>query len=178
MQFRVGLRNFGLCLVVQIVAYGSQYLLGTVWQQAQLVANLVPAFLATVASELVTALAYRIRIKGFDISFHKKSDSGTDSEQGSSVETRLSEHYRSSRDGEKEEEENLSELTHPIFVDSGWVSSHNPTGYIPDLVRSKALSTMTVADTWFCLLPALYILVPGSKLLESAFLSVLRSLSL
>lgn len=156
MQFRVKLVHFPICLIVQCVAYGFQYLIGTVWNQPEVLANLIPAYLATITSALCIVIMHRLKLYNLEVRKEaylevKKTDEATMGEGTSAA------------DG-------FGEKPRLLQHDS------NVIAYVSD--REYAVDKLQYAssDLWFCLLPALYLLVPGSKLLQTAFEGLVSAL--
>jgi hypothetical protein len=58
-----------------------------------------------------------------------------------------------------------------LYIDDGWADDGlSVDGY----VRNERFQYQR-SDLWFCLLPALYLLVPGSSVWRIAFFSIMKS---
>mmetsp|Transcript_37687 Transcript_37687/g.82574 ORF Transcript_37687/g.82574 Transcript_37687/m.82574 type:complete len:532 (+) Transcript_37687:96-1691(+) len=165
MQFRVKLSQFPIGFLVQTIAYGFQYLIGTVWNQPEFLANLVPAYLATISSHLCIVITHRLKLynlevkEGAYLEAKKKTD-----DDGSITKT------------EKEEEEGAT--TSATNGSEGARHNSNSIAFVSNGAGYTTADRLQYAssDLWFCLLPALYLLVPGSKLLQTAFEGLVSSL--
>lgn len=164
MQFRVKLVHFPICLIVQCVAYGFQYLIGTVWEQPEFLANLVPAYLATITSHLCIVSMHKLKLYnlGTRNDAYLEAKKKTDSEAADEEMTKQAEEA-SLADGAGEGVVHDSD----VFA---YVSDRE--GYAGKVDKLQYASS----DLWFCLLPALYLLVPGSKLLQTAFEALVSTL--
>lgn len=172
LQFRVKLVHFPLCFVVQCVTYGFQYLLGTVWKQPEFLSNLIPAFLATITSALCISISHRLKIYNLEVKREayllekKKNDD------------EIANSSRASEEGVVEKA-----VSSGIGGQSARSAHHdsNTIAFISDrelYTKNDASERLQYAssDLWFCLLPALYLLVPGSKLLQTAFEGLVSAL--
>lgn len=179
LQFRVKLVHFPLCFVVQCVAYGFQYLLGTVWKQPEFLANLIPAFLATITSALCISISHRLKLYNLEVKREayllekKKSDEEVENSSRVSEEGFVEKADLSAAAATASRNEGQS--VRPAHHDS------NTIAYISDremYTKNDANERLQYAssDLWFCLLPALYLLVPGSKLLQTAFEGLVSAL--
>jgi len=219
MQFRVSLRHFPVCLMVQAVAYGSQYLLGTVWKQLDFISNLIPTFLATVSSSVMVSILHHFQVSNLKVSRKKNDDDDDDdnnnimtnysmeqptapctpqsvfiTEEGEIVESSLSlqsnDTHNSRLDLDKRHgqipemsrEPRMRGSNLPSLQDvenSNQQQQHNSDmiGLADASAGRVSSNTLTLArsDTWFCLMPALYLLVPGSKIFQRAFTLLLQS---
>ena len=176
MQFRVKLVHFPVCFIVQCVAYGFQYLLGTVWKQPEFLANLIPAFLATITSALCINITHRLKIYNLEVKREayllerKKNDneaehsSRTTTEEGAVERVVLS---GTTPGGEEQSVRSHHDSNVIAFVSDRELYTKNDS--------SERLQYAS-SDLWFCLLPALYLLVPGSKLLQTAFEGLVSAL--
>ena len=175
MQFRVKLVHFPVCFIVQCVAYGFQYLLGTVWKQPEFLANLIPAFLAIITSALCINISHRLKIYNLEVKREayllerKKNDneaehSSRTTEEGAVERVALS---GTTPGGEEQSVRSHHDSNVIAFVSDRELYTKNDS--------SERLQYAS-SDLWFCLLPALYLLVPGSKLLQTAFEGLISTL--
>ena len=145
MELRVGLREWPICIAVQIVAVSAQYLMTELWDQPAFIANVLPTFIATVfAHALITCLSW----------------------------CKLSPHLEIPLDAFRrkifQKESTTSAQQADDDSNTGWESGKR-SGYMRDEVRRHYKST----DLWFCILPAIFLLVPGTALLRNVFETVL-----
>mmetsp|Transcript_6118 Transcript_6118/g.17118 ORF Transcript_6118/g.17118 Transcript_6118/m.17118 type:complete len:548 (-) Transcript_6118:315-1958(-) len=179
MQFRVKLVHFPVCFIVQCVAYGFQYLLGTVWKQPEFLANLVPAFLATITSALCISITHRLKIYNLEVRREayllEKKKNDDDDKAGAQHSSRAPEEgivetvaLSGTTPGGGEQSARSHHDSNVIaFVSDRELYTKNDTSELLQYASS---------DLWFCLLPALYLLVPGSKLLQTAFEGLVSAL--
>ena len=166
MQFRVGLNHFPICLFIQVVAYGSQYLIGTVWKQPDFLSNMIPAYLTALVSHFCLVIIHRFHLSGLEADKYayiqkKKTDKwDVDSVRTSDDRNTGCGSRENLEEGEHDSSSNIS------FISSGWAKG--AVGYAQDDELSYSRS-----DSWFCLLPALYLLVPGAKVFQTAFTDLL-----
>jgi hypothetical protein len=142
MQLKVKLRHFPLCMFLQFVAVGSQYLIRTTWDQPAFIANVGPAFLVTLVSHfLLVARETYIR-------------------RGSRLYHNAYRHRK--RCGDLQTDKETERGSHGIEFDNrSTIHLH-----YPEVQRGSS-------DLWFSLLPAIYLLVPGSGILRNAFNAIL-----
>lgn len=172
LQFRVKLVHFPLCFVVQCVAYGFQYLLGTVWKQPEFLANLIPAFLATITSALCISISHRLKIYNLEVKREayllerKKKDDEIANSSRASEEGVVEKAVSSGMGGQSARSAHRDSNTIAFISDRELYTKND---------SSERLQYAS-SDLWFCLLPALYLLVPGSKLLQTAFEGLVSAL--
>lgn len=149
MQFRVGVRQWPICLVIQALGVGSQYLIGTHWKQPPFIANVLPTFLVTVAAHILLSLSQHwdwafLNLKLPLDAYRKiKIRPATTSVDGDS-------------DGSLFR-----------YANTGMAHGQQRTGYTHHDKRHYKST-----DLWFCILPAIYLLVPGSFAFTGAFTSI------
>lgn len=182
MQFKISPRHWFQCLVVQCAAYFLQYKMTKDWGVPDFAGNFVPAYVATLIAQLVVTIEKRLigwnrkrkdlntRIVGLPSSRPLHVDSGASEQNRNNASagggSMLNEAKQSEDDpstaksGEKvtaDESSDALEDTEP-FRDSK----------VSNLVAHHNL------DLWYCLIPALYLLVPGASLLKETFATVLN----
>jgi hypothetical protein len=185
MQMRVSVRHWGLCLVVQFVAVASQYVLKETWKQPVFVSNFLPAYLATLTAHIVIVTANRFAITQLHIPStaylfkHFKKDKKTAPEPKKPPQPAylLNSHNFSGASAAPQDrrqallQSKMVASDRIIFIDDGWADDGlSVDGY----VRNERFQYQR-SDLWFCLLPALYLLVPGSSVWRIAFFSILDS---
>jgi hypothetical protein len=190
MQMRVSVRHWGLCLVVQLVAVASQYLLETTWKQPVFVSNFLPAYLATLTAHIVIVTASRLDITQLHIPSTaymlkhfkkvkkvKKETAPEPKKPPESVYLLNSHNVPSGASAAPQDrrqallQSKMVESARILFIDDGWADDGlSVDGY----VRNEHFQYQR-SDLWFCLLPALYLLVPGSSVWRIAFFSILES---
>jgi hypothetical protein len=181
MQLRISPRHWIICLTVQFVAAGSQYLLVTTWEQPVFVSHFVPAYLATLTAHIVIATANSLHLTQLNIgpmaylfkNFHeakppepKKTPALPFTDNSSEVLANLALHDRT----EALLQSKMHVAQQMLFVDKGWAHDGvTVSGYVRNVRFQYQRS-----DLWYSLLPALYLLVPGSSVLQIAFFSILE----
>jgi uncharacterized membrane protein YjjP (DUF1212 family) len=165
MQFRVGLRHFLVCFLVQAAAYGLQYSLQNVWEQPEFIANLVPAFAAVVLAQMLYTAAHRMKMMSV-LSVSRSYDNNALSKKTDDYENGHDEEADTHNEDDGAFIQNSALTTSTNFVNEGWTSrvGFGGVGY-----SREDQMELQRSDIWFCVLPALYLLVPGSKLLQISF---------
>lgn len=143
MQLKVKVKHWPITFTTQAVAVVSQYLIGTYWKQPDFVANVIPAYLATISARPLMVIGARFNPTGI-----KPWSAGARNRGGNSI----------------------------------WSHLHvGDTFHFEDVPRSKDRASYhsryfqkgklqyTHRNIWFCILPAMYLLVPGSSLLRASF---------
>lgn len=157
MQMRVAMRHYLLCAVIQTCAYGFQVLFSNKMNYSNFTADVFATFITAVIAEVCLVILRSLRLNDLEVTTKsiKRPDETrsleTVEDNGANGETHEDHHIRA---------ETLS------FVESS--IKHQWTIY----PRIDLQSFDNQGDVWFCLIPALYMLVPGSSLLESAFKSL------
>lgn len=156
MELQIAPRYWIACLTVQLIAYGSQYVLEVVLNQPFMVSNIVPAYLSTVAAHLAIVAYHKCKLTSMHIpsTAYRFSGSTTFTSPDSEV------LYESRR--------HISTRTIQ-FVDDTKASMR---GYRRSNDQDSQYQR---SDLWFCLVPALFVLVPGSSVWRIAFFSILES---
>lgn len=170
MQMRVSMKYWVICLVTQLVASGGQYLLSDVWNQPLFAANFFPAFMATIMAHVMIQTTNWFNLSDLEIpkmAYMLKKVK----EQPSTLITLpvrdllKDQHYCKNVKQESVGEGGSSKIR---FEDSGWAGTGmNMNGYI----RNERFQYRR-SDLWFCLIPALYMLVPGCSMWRIAFFSI------
>ena len=141
-------RYWLICMAPQAFAFYSQYALDKVLEQPVLVVNLAPAYIATVASYFCIAVAHRLKITDLKVS--------TSAYLNRSV---------VHRDDTRSERPGISRRMGQRNIRTSVVEPvPGACGRMLHYQRS---------DLWFCLLPSLFLLVPGGSVWRVAFFSVL-----
>jgi hypothetical protein len=185
MQMRVSVRHWGLCLVVQFVAVASQYVLKETWKQPVFVSNFLPAYLATLTAHIVIVTANRFAITQLHIPstaylfkhFKKVKKTAPELKKPPRSAYLLNSHNLSGASAAPQDrrqallQSKMVANDRILFIDDGWADDGlSVDGY----VRNQRFQYQR-SDLWFCLLPALYLLVPGSSVWRIAFFSILDS---
>jgi uncharacterized membrane protein YjjP (DUF1212 family) len=185
MHMRISPKHWIICLIVQFVALGSQYLLGTILEQPVFVSNFLPAFLATLTAHIVIVTANRHNLTQLNIAstayLFKNFDKANAPEPKKPtpkpnpfIPSFISDNsvvFASPAPQDRAEALLQSKMylsKRMVFVDKGWV---NTGAAVNGYVRNNRFQYQR-SDLWYCLLPALYLLVPGSSVLEIAFFSI------
>jgi hypothetical protein len=175
MQMRIAPEHWPLCLVVQWVAVASQYLLDTKWHQPVFVVNFLPAYLATLTAHFVIMAANHLQLTELEIvptaylknNFSKKKSKSKVAEPKEIVVTTSA----APRDRGAALRQSRMVSAKILYIDDGWADDGlSVDGY----VRNERFQYQR-SDLWFCLLPALYLLVPGSSVWRIAFFSIMKS---
>jgi hypothetical protein len=173
MQMRVAPEHWPLCLVVQGVALSSQYLLDTEWHQPIFVVNFLPAYLATLTAHIVIMGANHLQWTELEIAptaYLKKSFTFSKSKIAEPKEIVVTT-PAAPRDRKTALRQSQMVSTKILYIDDGWADDGlSVDGY----VRNERFQYQR-SDLWFCLLPALYMLVPGSSVWRIAFFSIMQS---
>lgn len=185
MQMRVAPEHWPLCLVVQGVAVSSQFLLDTKWHQPTFVVNFLPAHLATLTAHFVIMGANRLQLTELEIAptaYLKRSFSAQKSMSDINepveivVTTPAAPRDRKSAKSAAPRDQKAMRQSQMVsakihYIDDGWADDGlSVDGY----VRNERFQYQR-SDLWFCLLPALYLLVPGSSVWRIAFFSIMES---
>ena len=203
MQFRVKMNQWFICAIVQTVAYKSQYLLGTYYEQPDFVANLVSAYLAVTASAFCIGIENKLHVSTLQLPNNGKSDAESDS--GEQYEEERNHLCTSRTDASSSFSPLLSALSNKTGDRDNTGNDENGVhlaSQSPESLPSFRLrlrerltyacryfnlygkaraysendnSLQAESDLWVALMPALYLLVPGSKLLSEAFTSMVVS---
>ena len=176
MQLRISLRYFGICLLVQLIAVGSQYLLIERWEQPIFVNNFLPAFGATIAAHVCISISARFSNLDLSIPQYVWKHFDRQAAQEVSLPSPLPPPVRDLRQYPQysktaQDHRSLSKIE---FRDSGWadVSAVKERLSIEGYVRDEKFQYQR-SDLWFCLIPALYLLVPGCSVWKIAFFSII-----
>jgi uncharacterized membrane protein YjjP (DUF1212 family) len=167
MQMRVAPRFWLICLLTQLVAVQSQYYLDTVWHQPLFVFNFLPAYLATLTAHLMIVVGQCLNLTQLVV---KKTAFVS---RKRTLPLRDLSKYRKNGGSSKK-------VQSIRFINQGWADDdghHNKSmrsGYERDNIyeRQKRFHYQR-SDLWFCLVPALYLLVPGSSVWKFAFFSII-----
>jgi hypothetical protein len=172
MQMRVSMKYWAICLVTQLVAVGGQHLLSTVWGQPLFAANFFPAFMATITAHVMIQTANWFNLLDLEIpkmAYMLKKFNKQPSKLLQDFPVRDLSKYKHSSNG-KGAGGGPPKIR---FQDSGWAHTGMSTnGYI----RNERFQYQR-SDLWFCLIPALYLLVPGSSVWRIAFFSIVDAAS-
>lgn len=209
-------------MIVQTIAYGSQYLIGTTWDQPEFIANLTAAYLATLASDVAISVLHWLKVSSFetgmvcsrrlykmarDLWHSPRNDDGEngDEEELQRVESNGSSVYLSQHEtttsidtASHQHDKNGSGVESILPTNSSSTStmqrrSNTTSQHSNNLEQGVPLNSDTIGfvdtaltgyvgddevtyartDLWFCLMPALYLLVPGSKILQTGFMEML-----
>jgi uncharacterized membrane protein YjjB (DUF3815 family) len=181
MQLRISPRHWILCLIVQLVALGSQYLLGTRWEQPVFVCNFLPSYLATLTAHIVIVTANRHNLTQLNIGpmaylfkkFDKAKPPKPKKPRVASFSGNTSVVFASPAPQDRAEAllQRKMHFTKRMLKSRGYAhDSSAANGYVRNLRFQYQRS-----DLWFCLLPALYLLVPGSSVWRIAFFFIVES---
>lgn len=156
MQLRVKVKHWPAAFMTQAVAavVASQCLIGTRWGQPSFVANLIPAYLVTVSARAFMSIGDRLNVTGIKPWSARVSD------------------YVSPM---KLPSRTSGVRRFPHFKESGW--SKGPHNYHSGYFQKGKLKH-NHRDIWFCIVPAIYLLAPGSSLLRDSFRLMWASASL
>jgi hypothetical protein len=161
MQLRVSMKYWFICLVTQLVAVGGQYLLSEVWKQPLFANNFFPAYMATITAHVMIQITNKFQIS--DLKIPKLAYTFKSLKKRSPQTTQLP-----VRDLSKYAFYSKDVANKIRFSDSGWADNGmSINGYI----RNERFQYQR-SDLWFALIPALYLLVPGSGVWRVAFFSI------
>jgi uncharacterized membrane protein YjjB (DUF3815 family) len=165
MQMKVSMKYWGIGLIVQLTAAGGQYVLNDVWKQPLFVSNFLPAFMATLMAHIMIQLTNTLKCS--ELAIPNMAYLFKDYKKRQSIRVELP-----VRNLSKYKHYNKSKPSARInFQDSGWADTGLSTdGY----VRNEKFQYQR-SDLWFILIPALYLLVPGSSVWRIAFFSIVSS---
>ena len=173
MHLRTATIHWPICLVTQLLAVKSQYLLSFVWKQPIFVSNFVPALVATITAHILIVLFNKYNLTEMSIAptafLMKKLDRRRDIKQSiQEVATKPSwmnpnGSVVSTSRGQKRRSSVIR------FVDHGW-ADQGRHGY-----RRNDKFQYQLGDLWFCLAPSLYLLVPGAAIWNISFFSIVES---
>lgn len=159
MQIRVKLRHWPVALLTQAVAVVAQYFIGTYWEQPAFATNLIPAYLATIAAKLFIAIGTKLNLTGIKTWSGEILGSGEILEKaipnqivdetGKTVKT-LGKVWKSPVANTFRFQEMIKSNLHNSYLQTGTIQNKHST-------------------LWFCILPAIYLLVPGSSLFRDSF---------
>jgi uncharacterized membrane protein YjjP (DUF1212 family) len=184
MQLRISPKHWIICLIVQFVGVGSQYLLVNIWDQPVFVSNFLPAYLATLTAHIVIVTANSFNLTQLNVGsmayllkkFDKKKPLEPRKARAASIIGDSSVVFASPAPQSRAEalvESKMHMTQRMLYVDKGWAEEGQAVnGYVRNVSFQYQRS-----DLWYCLLPALYILVPGSRVLEIAFFSLMKGVS-
>lgn len=162
MRLKVGPKQWLVCWLTQQVAANTQFVLATILEQPLFVCNFIPAFVATVAAHVIISFlnkrnltqlavessAYFLKYVAREETKKETIDHG----HRSSMKMRQSKRVLQ-------------------FVDDRWDDeTHQQGGY-----RRLRRQQYQRSDLWFCLAPALALLVPGANIWRVAFFSIVES---
>ena len=161
MQMKVAIKYWAVGLVVQLAAVGGQYVLHSIWKQPLFVSNFLPAFLATVVAHVMIQWTNACHLH--DLEIPTMAYLFKNLEKRPSVQEELP-----VRDLSKYAYYSNNVTSKIRFEDTGWADSGlSVDGYI----RNEKFQYQR-SDLWFVLIPALYLLVPGSSVWRIAFFSI------
>lgn len=182
MQFKIAPRHWFQCLVVQCAAYLLQYKMTKDWGVPDFAGNFVPAYVATLTAQLVVTIEKRL------IRWHRTGKDlntrivGLPSLRPLHFDRAPSEHIRNNASavaGASKLNEAKQNADDPSIGKSGeQVSAADSSDELEDAepFRDSSKVNNLVAyhnlDLWYCLIPALYLLVPGASLLKETFAAV------
>lgn len=155
MKFKVGPVQWITCILTQLVAINSQFVLAKVWNQPLFVSNFIPAFLTTLASHAIIYVLSSLYTTGMTVNTNAYTINKPNQ-----------------RDSNVREKFGSTKKRYLSFKDTGWVREGEGTqgGYM-----RYSRKQYQRADLWFCLAPALVILVPGAKIWRVAFFSIVEA---
>jgi len=179
MHLRIAPKHWIISFVVVYVALCSQHLLSRTWQQPIFVSNVIPSYLSTLVAHIAIVVGHKLQLTPLDVEptayLQKKKTDEWPSEilkNTQKFETELQKQQQEHMEEEAQSEHTRRTSSFALkFVDEGWADDGlSVDGY----VRNERLQYQR-SDLWFCLLPALYILVPGSSVWRVAFFSIMQS---
>ena len=166
MELKVAPKQWPVVLLTQLVAIESQFLISIVWNQPTFVSTFIPSFLATIAAHVLIVTLNKHNLTKFAIEptaylLKKLKPKPT-------IKERLGTSSRVLN-----------------FVDNGWtvdISGNTNGGFVQGNqheitggYRRLARRQYQRSDLWYCLAPALGMLVPGAKIWRVAFFSIVES---
>lgn len=173
MQMRVAPRFWLICLMTQLVAVQSQYYLDTVWHQPLFVFNFLPAYLATLTAHVMIVVGQRLNLTPL-----KVKRTAYSRKRARSLPVRDLSQYR--KNGASASQRVVQSIR---FIDQGWADADSGGKHYNKSMRSGFERNNAYerenrfhyqrSDLWFCLVPALYLLVPGSSVWKFAFFSII-----
>jgi len=176
MHLRISPKHWVISMVVVVVAVSSQYVIGTLWHQPVFVSNVLPAYLATLTAHISIVIGHKLRLTPLDVEptaylQKKKTDDFKTFKPDESP--HLLHRQRDKQEQEKSDQPTAAhhqKTSSFNFIDDGWADEGlSMDGYYRDDRLQYQRS-----DLWFCLLPALYVMVPGSSVWRIAFLSIMQ----
>ena len=161
MQMKVSVKYWPLGLIVQLTAQGGQYVLDAVWKQPLFVSNFLPAYLATITAHVL--IQFTNACNFHDLNIPRMAYLFKKFEKRPTVHEELP-----VRDLSKYAFYSSNVSSKIRFEDTGWADAGlSIDGYI----RNERFQYQR-SDLWFLLIPALYLLVPGSSVWRIAFFSI------
>ena len=190
-MMRISPRHWLPCLLVLLVGLGSNYLLDVVLEQPSLMVNIVPVYLSTVTAHYAVVFFHRLHMgdlkiskNAYRIAHRNMTQKDENNAYFSSANDRTS--IDPCNDGSDVPSQGLrqrSTLRRQLgmrqiqFVDRGW-SRMDAGGMISGAGGGYIRNTKNQyqhADLWFCLMPTIFALVPGSSVWRVAFFAILQS---
>lgn len=171
MQIRVQLRHWPITLLTMGVAVSSQYFIGTYWNQPEFISNVIPAYLATCSAKFFISIASKLDLSGIETFggnilqkqpvklLHALETGKHVLETGKTSPTS----WTSTSGAADRAHRNVFRFEEMIGGAKSQVFFHS--GY----VLQKGKMQYKHSTIWYCLLPAIYLLVPGSSLFRDSF---------
>mmetsp|Transcript_30423 Transcript_30423/g.73931 ORF Transcript_30423/g.73931 Transcript_30423/m.73931 type:complete len:588 (+) Transcript_30423:119-1882(+) len=165
MQIRVKLRHWPIALMTQAVAVVSQYFIDTYWKQPEFVANVIPAYLATVFARLFLAIGFKFDVSGInawsgEVLVKREVKQLFAKEAAGIAKIRPASNW-SSPPAAAARLKNAFRFEEMLGAKNQLFQS----GYF----MQKGKMQYQHSTIWFCILPAIYLLVPGSSLFRDSF---------
>ena len=191
---RISPRHWPICLFVFLVGMGSTYFLDKVMEQPSMVVNIVPVYLSTLAAHYGIVLFRRFHMSELKISQaayrivqfpltplpNKKAKVEEDDMNATMIDATSENNGAVSGRGLHRRSSTMRrQLTAKEiqFADEGWSRSY-ANGFGPGAGGGYIQNTKNQyqhADLWFCLIPTITALVPGSSVWRAAFFSIVSS---
>lgn len=166
MQMRVALRHYLICLIIQAAAYGFQLLFSSELAYSDFVADVLATLIAALVAQLCLFVMNYLHLS--DLSEYRFGKSGSEADEIGSETDAI---HGTEEEEKKDEEEGGVDDAAPILNDHKSEQPRKSWGN--PMYPKEDVHSFDQGDMWFCLLPALYLLVPGSSLLKTAIADLL-----
>ena len=180
MHLRVSPKHWPICILTQMLGLHSQYMLTVTWKQPMFIGNFIPALLVTITAHVLIVLLNKLHLTKLAVEptafLLKKLQRRKDITEPLVTDTT---HHVT--------EQGTPKIPTPVltatpqsptvvrFVDHGWAdqgAGDTRNGY-----RRNNRFQYQRSDLWFCLMPSLYLLVPGAAIWRIAFFSIVETSS-